>query len=80
MNKGITGRNTPKNLKEKLALEEIMNNPSSGLKIKEDLKDTRWRGWTKMSNTTDHGIEIHYVAKWQDGKIISIDDFKFVDP
>ena len=75
---GSTGRTVIKNLTEQLALEEIMSNPSLGRIIKQRVKDPRWNGWCKMSNRTAHGVEIHYVAKWEDGILKMVDDFKFV--
>jgi len=77
LGRGSTGRTTPYNLKEQLAMEEIMSNPASGKVITESLNDPRWRGWTKMSNRHAHGIEIHFNAQFKNGKIINIDDFKF---
>ena len=75
---GSTGRTLAKNLTEKLAMEEIMSNPSIGRIVKVGLKDQRWSGWSKMSNRTAHGIEIHYVGKWENGILAAVDDFKFV--
>ena len=77
---GSTGRTTAANLTEQLAMKEIMSNPSAGQIIKKSLSDPRWRGWSKMTNKTAHGVEIHYNALWKNGKIISIDDFIFITP
>lgn len=77
---GSTGRTTAANLTEQLAMKEIMSNPSAGQIIKKSLSDPRWSGWSKMTNKTAHGVEIHYNALWKNGKIISIDDFKFITP
>lgn len=41
------------------------------------LTDPRWLGWRKMTNTNAHGVEIHYVAKFENGVIVAVDDFKF---
>ncbi len=79
LGRGSTGRSIPNNLKEHFALQEIMNNPGSGKIIKSNLSDSRWRGWHKMSNETARDIEIHFNAQIIDGRIINIDDFKFVD-
>jgi RHS repeat-associated protein len=73
---GSTGRVIALNLTEKLAMEEILSNPKMGTKIMQGLSDPRWKGWTKMAYNTA-GVEIHYVAKWQNGAIIAVDDFKF---
>jgi hypothetical protein len=77
---GSTGRTTAANLTEQLAMKEIMSNPSAGQIIKKSLSDPRWSGWSKMTNKTAHGVEIHYNALWKNGKIISIDDFKYITP
>ena len=76
---GSTGRNVAKNLQEQLAMEEIMSHPSSGIILIKHINDSRWNGWSKMSNKKAHGIEIHYTALWKNNKIVAIDDFKFVD-
>lgn len=81
VSKGSTGRTEAKNLNEKLAMKEIMSNPSSGVLFRDNkpLNDPRWKGWLKMSNMKAHGVEIHYNAQWKKGKIINVDDFKFID-
>jgi len=76
---GSTGRTVARNLTERLAMEEIVSNPSSGKVIEHTLKDARWFGWSKMSNKKAHGVEIHYNALWENGVIKAIDDFKFID-
>ena len=80
MGLGSTGRTTAANLTEQLAMKEIMSNPSSGKTLINKMKDAsgRWDGWSKMSNRTAHGVEIHYNALWENGVIKSIDDFKFI--
>ena len=80
LGRGSTGRTVANNLTEQLAMKEIMNNPSAGQIIKKSLSDPRWQGWTKMSNKTAHGVEIHFNALWENGVIKSIDDFKFISP
>lgn len=75
---GSTGRVLASNLTEQLAMQEIMSNPATGKIIKTGLSDPRWAGWFKMSNRTAHGVEIHYVAKWENGVIKAVDDFKFL--
>lgn len=68
------------NLTEQLAMKEIMSNPSSGKVLIQTMKDAsgRWSGWSKMSNKTAHGVEIHFNALWENGVIKAIDDFKFI--
>ena len=56
---------------------EIMDNPAMGQIIKVGLSDTRWSGWTKMA-WNNAGVEIHYVAKWENGILKAVDDFKFI--
>ncbi|PCI27024.1 MAG: hypothetical protein COB67_09630 [SAR324 cluster bacterium] len=74
-------RTNPKNLKEKLAMEEIMSNPNKGsMEIIKKLNDKNWKEWVKMSNKTDHGIEIHFNAIIKNGIIIKADNFKFINP
>ena len=82
LGKGHTGRFTPNNLTEDLAMKHIQGNPQMGRVIKPNLHDPRWEGWTKMSWTNESKtIEIHYNAKFNSyGRIISIDDFKFKRP
>ena len=77
---GSTGRTTAANLTEQLAMKEIMSNPGAGKTLIQKMTDAsgRWDGWSKMSNRTAHGVEIHYNALWKDGVIKSIDDFKFI--
>ena len=60
-------------------MEEIMSNPTSGRILIKNIKDTRWSCWSKMSNETAHGVEIHYNALWKNKRIIAVDDFKFID-
>ncbi|WP_242688651.1 hypothetical protein [Photorhabdus tasmaniensis] len=60
---GSTGRNTPANLNEKLALEQAISNPNSGRQLPVPMTDKRWPasdGWVKMSQNIN-GIEVHYV-------------------
>jgi len=77
---GSTGRTAAANLTEQLAMKEIMSNPKAGKTLINTMKDAsgRWNGWSKMSNRTAHGVEIHYNALWKNGVIKSIDDFKFI--
>ncbi len=71
-----TWRYSPKNLTEKLALEQAMKNPSVGKELWVKMTDKRWLwsdGWVKMSQNINW-IEIHYVFN---KKTKQIDDFKF---
>ena len=45
-------------------MKEIMSNPTAGKTLINTMKDAsgRWNGWSKMSNRTAHGVEIHYNA------------------
>lgn len=74
---GSTGRTVANNLTEQLAMKEIMSNPHSGTVIIQSISDIRWMGWSKMSSMSAHGVEIHYVAKFENGIIKAVDDFKF---
>lgn len=78
---GSTGRTAAANLTEQLAMKEIISNPSSGKVLIQKMEDAsgRWSGWSKMSNKTAHGVEIHYNALWENGVIKAIDDFKFIE-
>ncbi|WP_211356973.1 hypothetical protein, partial [Phaeodactylibacter luteus] len=78
LGKGSTGRTVANNLTEQLAMQEIMKKPMLGQIIKKSLSDPRWLGWSKMSNKTAHGVEIHFNAFWENGVIKAIDDFKFI--
>ena len=79
--RGSTGRTQPANLREQLAMEQVMSNPSAGTPLKFKMKDSRWpasEGWVKMQQTvrTSQGnIEIHYVYN---PNLNIFDDFKFV--
>ena len=78
-----TGRTTPKNLTEKLAMEEVKSDPFNGYQIKKikmgDDKFPASRGWVKMQKivpTSKGKINIHYLYnfKWN-----IYTDFKFND-
>ncbi len=71
-----TGRNAPANLREQLALEEVMANPQKGRVLPIRMTDSRWpaaAGWVKMYQRIN-GIEIHYVFNKFTGATA---DFKF---
>ncbi len=79
--RGSTGRTTPNNLTEKLAMEQVKSNPSAGTILSNiHMQDARWpeaEGWVKMQQTvpTSQGnIVIHYV---QNIVLHIFDDFKF---
>ncbi len=73
-----TGRTTPNNLVEKLAMESAQSNPAAGKVIIPKLKDTRFPSdFSKFSQTfpTSRGvIEIHYVGNLVNN---TFTDFKF---
>ena len=73
---GSTGRTTPANLSEKLAMEQAISNPAAGRTLTVPMTDSRWPatdGWVKSAQNIN-GIEIHYVRNSITGEI---DDFKF---
>ena len=79
-----SGRRTPNNLKEKLAMEQAMSNPLAGKQLSVKMTDPRWlgsEGWVKMQQTFTFfdgtSTTIHYVLNKSLGLI---DDFKFVFP
>ena len=74
-----TGRTTPKNLTEKLAMEEVMANPSGftppRLPKMSDTKNNLLAkdGWVKRVQNVN-GVEIHYVENINTKQVL---DFKF---
>lgn len=60
-----------------MVMKEIVMNPTAGRIIKTGLSDPRWPGWSKMA-WNNAGVEIHYVAKWENGVLKAVDDFKFI--
>jgi hypothetical protein len=78
---GFTGRTVATNLTEQLAMKEILANPNLGRVVMTGMKDSRWLGWSKMqyTHTALDGtkITIHYVAKFENGILKAVDDFKF---
>jgi hypothetical protein len=81
LGRGSTGRTVANNLTEQLAMKEIISNPSAlgkAIPKMKPLSDPRWKGWIKMSNKNAHGVEIHFNAQFKNGKIINVDDFKFI--
>lgn len=78
LGRGSTGRTTPANLNEQLAMTQAMSNPAAGspIPLRRGMTDPRWpasAGWVKMSQNVN-GVEIHYVRNMATGKV---DDFKF---
>ncbi|MGL5830055.1 MAG: hypothetical protein ACRC0L_10865, partial [Angustibacter sp.] len=78
--RGTTGRTTPANLKEQLAMTEVRANPDGRVLDNITMRDPRWpatEGWEKVEHIVK-GITIHYVRNEKTG---AVDDFKFVgDP
>jgi len=81
--KGSTGRTTPKNLEEQLAMKEVLSNPLKGARevVKASkMNDKRWlgsKGWVKMQRiikTSKGNVNIHFNYNRKTGKF---DDFKF---
>ena len=69
------GKHEPENLKEKLAMEEVMSNPESGKILKGKNTDPRWpasEGWEKRAKNVN-GVEVHYEYNPKTGQI---DDVK----
>ena len=82
LGRGSTGRTTPNNLDEQLAMKEVLSNPLDGTTAvpTKNMNDPRWlgsEGWVKMQkiNKTSNGkINIHFNYNTKTGKF---DDFKF---
>ena len=76
-----TGRTKPRNLKEKLAMEEVMSNPRGVTPPRmSKMSDTKNNllaedGWVKKTQNVN-GVEIHYVENVNTGEVL---DFKFKD-
>src|SRR5262245_19996623 len=71
-----TGRVTPGNLTEQLAMTEVRSAPA-GVQLPVRMTDARWPaadGWVKMSQNVN-GVEVHYVQNTFTG---AVDDFKFI--
>ena len=73
-----TGRTTPRNLEEKLAMESVKSNPSAGRMIINKLSDPRlpadYSKFAQNFETIRGKIEIHYVGN-KVRKVFT--DFKF---
>ncbi len=69
-------RAEPQNLKEKLAIEEVISAPQNGIVLRIAMTDRRWpasEGWVKMARNVN-GVEIHYIYNTKTGQYA---DFKF---
>lgn len=78
LGKGSTGRIIPNNLREQLAMQEVLSNQlEKALELRSiTMTDQRWLaqdGWKKMSRNIN-GIEIHFVYNPTQ---MLFDDFKF---
>jgi len=82
LGRGSTGRTTPNNLNEQLAMKEVLSNPLDGATVvpTKNMNDPRWlgsEGWVKMQRiikTSNEKISIHFNYNTKTGKF---DDFKF---
>ena len=75
MGRGSTGRTTPNDVYEALAIQQAMQNPSAGRVLDLPMTDPRWLaadGWVKMARNV-FGKEVHYVWNRITG---AVDDFK----
>ena len=76
------GRFAPRNLREQLAVEQAMTNPTAGKILPLKMTDPRWPaadGWVKVQQIIKPGgkpITVHYLRNTKTG---AIDDFKIVD-
>lgn len=77
------GTTLARNLREKLAIEHVISNPTAGNQLPITLADARWSatdGWVKMEQVIQTSgregpIRVHYVYDTITG---AIDDFKIV--
>tara|TARA_R110002111_G_scaffold237778_1_gene299088 strand:- start:718 stop:1464 length:747 start_codon:yes stop_codon:yes gene_type:complete len=79
------GTTLPRNLRERLAVEQALSNPTAGKRLPLKLGDSRWPdrdGWVKMQLKVKCGgregdgvINVHYVYNTITGQV---DDFKIV--
>ena len=73
---GSTGRTSPLDLTEQLAMTEVRNAPAGNPLTRIVMNDIRWPaadGWVKMRQVVN-GVEIHYVMNTITG---AVDDFAF---
>jgi len=83
LGRGSTGRSTPRTLEEQLAIEEVLENPAGGarVKLRKGMTDARWpaeEGWVKMTgqlhqNPGGSRFQVHYVYNTVTGQL---DDVK----
>ncbi len=63
LGKGSIGRTKPRNLSEKLAMDDARSHPGEGTRLRQDLlTDPRWHhkdGWRKIARNIN-GHEIHH--------------------
>jgi hypothetical protein len=79
------GTTLPRNLREQLAIQEVLAKPEAGIQLRFPLADPRWPssgGWVKMETFVEPGgregrIIVHYVRNTITGEI---DDLKIVLP
>jgi hypothetical protein len=80
VSRGSTGRTTPKNEIEKVAMAWAKLEPNTGKQLKKVvMNDPRWpvyEGWVKMEITYNNIVTIHYVLNID---TLDVDDFKFKD-
>lgn len=67
--RGSTGRVTARNLLEKMSMNAVRKNPNIGTVIMENMKDSRWRGWSKMEYKVKYsnGVNTVFII-WENGK------------
>ena len=79
------GTTLPRNLREQMAIQEVLSKPEAGIQLRFPLADPRWPssgGWVKMQSYVEPGgregrIMVHYVRNTITGEI---DDLKIVLP
>jgi RHS repeat-associated protein len=79
------GTTLPRNLRETLAVKEVLANPTAGKSLPFPMSDPRWpasQGWVKMQRMVESGgregtINVHYVYNTVTGLV---DDLKIVLP
>ncbi len=79
------GTTLPRNLREQMAIQEVLAKPEAGIQLRLPLADPRWPssgGWVKMETFVEPGgregrIMVHYVRNTITGEI---DDLKIVLP
>ena len=78
------GTFSPRNLRERLAVDQAMSKPTTGRVLPLELGDKRWEakdGWVKMQQTIapsdgQKPVVVHYVRNTRTGQV---DDFKIKD-